>query len=287
MFDGASERCCAGQVGGGPCDAAHRGWTRRVDQVWKLRRLAAGLVCLALCAGCGVAGGEPEPAGYSCREDGRHCYAKVVIGPTDCGTASNPCLTGFATTITFTDHVSPGNGFLTHEIWLSSYGCNCWIEMGWLSSSLHARPVIFWAQATGDPATHTATLGRANIVKVVEPTDGNSGRFSVVYEGNNTFRIRIVTNALTFETTTVNTMWSGRDHGYVEMGSELEGSQGAFSSVVSYSLNRAFFAPTQSEFIPAWPGMGAVADKPPYGGWAAIPGGPNLEGGVFIEQCCA
>ena len=138
---------------------------------------------------------------------------------------------------------------LTNEFWLVSYSCGCWIETGWIVQSGDQRPTIFWVQATGAAETSTATLGRAHMLKVIEPADGNSGRFSVIYEGNNSFRIRIATDIYNFETTTVTPMWSAVGHGYVELGSELGGTEGAFSSIVSYEENRAFSRPHRANCL--------------------------------------
>jgi hypothetical protein len=99
---------------------------------------SVNLIATLLCALMACAPQTPAPAQpYACGGPAKnHCYAYASVGDH---------ILGFLTQIHISG-ISPGDGFVTNEIWLRNYtGVSSWIELGYEQD---VRPLhYFWAQS--------------------------------------------------------------------------------------------------------------------------------------------
>jgi hypothetical protein len=237
-------------------------------------RLVLAAVALAAMAGCNLLGGAPAAEPYKCGDyTGNHCYATGTLGSH---------VTGFRTTITVASNFRPGDGFLTNEFWLNNFtGVKAWLEVGYKTDTA-GRLDYFWGIL--DPTTAMFTAHELGVVPaeevgtpvVFDIHQTADGEFLVSVEGSVTHVSRQVSVQL----------WSGASGGWVSLGQELAGKQGAQAALTTFTHNQVYDAAFTRRPVGAVDRPSESADAPPFGGWLLTPDGGNV-GEVFATHCCA
>jgi hypothetical protein len=236
---------------------------------WPLVALFAAHVMVSACGG-----GKPAPAPYTCGDVTRgHCYSKAVIGDH---------LTGFRSTFTVVKDPRPGNGFVTNEFWLSNYsGTQAWIEIGYIQNTVEPLH-YFWAVLDPD----TTVFKRTRIADVPPSELGERVTFDIHQTAPGTFSLSVDGPTTKFATSVTVNLWSGMYGGYVDMGMELAGTDGATAPVATFVRNTVYDSTLHPRYARASDGAGESIGKPPYGGWLQTPT-ESPDGGVFITHCCS
>jgi hypothetical protein len=229
----------------------------------------AMLLCLPACNS-----GQPSPAGYNCgTPQAGHCYA--IASLSDSGQ-----INGYKTEILVSANTNPGDGFLTHEMWLDTFGpYSNWIEAGYTTDWVLGSH-YFWAENTGP----SGLFINHDLGMIPQSDYGMYVNVAILNMGGDDFRILVRTPTVTFDQTTTNAMWQGRGYGYVNIGTELQGSRGASATSVLF-LNNGWFDINHVFHFEAI-NFAITQDKPPYAGYLSEPSETNSNGGTFLTECC-
>jgi len=270
-----------------------------VDRVGLEKRLLVlgGFVILTFCL-LGCPPGQLSPTGYSCGNlSGGHCYseAELIHGaatvPQQCTVDPTSHIFGYRTSISVTDGMHSGDGFIDDEMWLTARDGPGWIEAGYMDDTVLGEH-YFWAEndeITGIFVSHSLqAVPQADVGSYVAVEIFATGSDLTT---STSFTVNIRGVATNFSQTGItNAMWSASTDQFAEvhLGQELAGSQGALA-------NDAFFVNN------SWMDSGghwrlqsatttSSVDQPPYGGWVQDPcssaqsSAPN--GGTFLTRCC-
>lgn len=231
------------------------------------------IVALGATLACGI-GGKPAPAPYMCGDVTRgHCYGMATVGDH---------LTGFRSTFTVVKELRPGNGFVTNEFWLKNYsGVVAWIEIGYMQNTVEQLH-YFWAVLDPDTALFRSTM----IADVPGAEFGERVTFDIHETAPSVFSLSVDGPTTKFATSVTVNLWVGTDGGYVDMGMELAGTDGAVAPVATFVNNTVYDSTFRPRYAKASDGSGETIGKPPYGGWLQKPA-DSPDGGVFITHCCA
>jgi len=240
--------------------------------------MLATLMLFFMTSNPGQAIAQNHPRGGS-----SHCYATITFG-NGCASVSpsRDCLQGFRTAITVrpTTH---GDGLLSTEFWLNSFSTGDWIEVGYWSTVYEPTPHYFWAESSqGNILIHFIT-------NIPQQDFGSVARLEIsriLYYGwpinKDLFRISINSATVSFSTLIFDDMWSGAGRGYVTVGQELYGTNGA-SSPQQVFYDFAYLDPKGNWQVDSQKSQ-VASDNPPYGSWLVdpIPG----VAGIFTSRCC-
>jgi hypothetical protein len=262
---------------------------------------AKHILCSLVVAPCLTAcnSGQPAPNGYNCGTlSSGHCYAitdffdgKPKAYPAD----QSSEIFGYRTSISVTNQMARGDGFIDDEMWLLAFNGPGWIEAGYMYDFFGQG--YFWAENdenTGIFVSHSVgpvSPGRDDYVLVEILNNGSnkktSDQFLVVLVASNAAG----TTTMAWDSGAVtNAMWSaGSDQfALVNFGQELAGSQGALAGLAVF-VNNSWM---DSNGIWRLQTADTTVDiaSPPYGGWIQTPSSslqssqPN--GGTFFTECC-
>lgn len=243
--------------------------TRQVTYVVLLSVLTLPLIL-------GACGGQPAPQGYKCgTPSSGHCYGEVFLSLPD---STLDGYHGYTTNIYTTEYITPGDGFITNEFWLTSIDCSCWIEVGYKSESVTGLR-YFWAQRRASDGLFI----RHDLGPVPAADLGHYGIYDIHETANGTFSISIVNQATNIQDSTSYPIWTQHHWGEVTLGQELQGSTGASAGLVLFLYNSWYDGAGHKHYETH---SGALkADKPPYADWLQTPTStPN--GGSFYTECC-
>ena len=235
----------------GWADEASNGWQDAVTPTDPETGRHSCIVTFAFLAvalvGCG---GTQIPTGYSCGDVTRkHCYAKATLGDH---------ITGFTARIGVADGISPGDGFVTNELWLNNYtGVSSWIEVGYQQNSVE-RLHYFWAMND-----ENGVFTKESIADVPAQEKSTSVYFDVHQIAPDSFRVSVQGSATHFTKVIAVHLWNGSSGGYAGVGQELAGTSGASAPNAQFTDMATYTNGTRSPVT----AVSLVVDQPPNAGW--------------------
>lgn len=235
-------------------------------------------------------GGSTLPGGYKCGDvSAGHCYGETYgVGHLLLVTPAEQLygLYGFSTSVLVASTLDGGDGFIDNEFWLRSYNCYCWVEVGYWNLG------YFVAEQRPDGKFYKLNLFAMSAADVNQYAVLDIHAIGAI--GSSVFSVSISNKATSFVTTvTDNAMWrtqtswwtDGYSYGFVEMGQELAGTNGAAASFVFFAFNRWYDSNGVSQYLVGGSGDVSYA-APPYAGWLVLPTALSDQGGLFWTECC-
>lgn len=215
----------------------------------------------------------PPPATYSCgTPEAGHCYSQAYLNQ---GGINH----GVGVTIEASLGINPGDGFISNEVWyLNMNGFFGWIESGELTEAVSHS--YFMATLSTNGVFMKTYFGG-----VPAADDGGYFRVDIHGVGPGIYSVSITSPTRHYSATVKNDTFTDPDADPEPViGQELEGASNAQAPVVPFLFSSGYDGAGRTHYY-STDGFVNV-QKPPYGGWIALPSSSYGRGGAFVTYCC-